>query len=126
MKRFVVAAALAMALSLGFAKTADAQIVYGYTVPNAAAVVMSGGTVLVPGGYKTFNRYYSPFTGVMTNQVYGQNFLGQAYGRTYGYRPTDRDELPERFYQPNYWVNPYGGYNYNMSTLGMVRLSGGC
>jgi hypothetical protein len=113
MKRFVVAAAFAIALSLGYSNTADAQIVYGYTVPNAGGIA-SGGTILVPGGYKAFNSYYSPFTGTMTNQVYSQNFMGQAYGRTYGYSPLTGTSYQSGFYQPNYWVNPYGGYNYSM------------
>lgn len=112
MKRFIAIAALAVVLGLGTSSPASAQIVYGYTVPNAGGVA-SGGTVLVPGGYRTFNNYYSPFTGARTSQVYGQNFLGQAYGRSYGYNPFTGLSYNSGFYQPNYWFNPYGGYNYN-------------
>jgi hypothetical protein len=112
MKRFVVAAALAVALGLGYSGKADAQIVYGYTVPNAGGVV-SGGTVLVPGGYQTFNNYYSPFTGVVTRQVYGQDVFGQSFGRSSGYNSFTGMGYRSGFYQPNAFVNPFGGYNYN-------------
>jgi hypothetical protein len=118
MKRFVVAAALAVAFGLGTSGKADAQIVYTYNRPVGGGVV-SGGTVFVPGGYKTFQNYYSPFTGVMTNQVYGQNFLGQAYGRNYGYNPWTGLNYQSGFYQPNYWFNPAGGFSY-----GVVRRWG--
>jgi hypothetical protein len=107
MKRFVAAAALAAVLSFGFSGTASAQIVYGYSVPRAGGVVQ-GGTVLGPGGYRTFNSYYSPFTGAMTGQVYGQNYLGQAYGQTYGYNPWNGLNYQGGFYQPNYWMNSGG------------------
>lgn len=118
MKQFVVAATLAVALGFGFAGTADAQIVYGYSLPRGGGIV-SGGTVLAPGGYKTFNNYYSPFTGVMTGQSYYTNVFGQAYGRSYGYNPWSGIGYNSGFYQPNYYVNPYGVYNY-----GFVRRWG--
>ena len=89
---------------------------YGYTVPNAGGIA-SGGTVLVPGGYKTFNSYYSPFTGTMTNQVYGQN-LGQ-HGRTYGYSPLTGKSYRARPISLT-TGQPHGGYNYSM-----VRRWGG-
>jgi hypothetical protein len=111
MKRFIAAAALAVAIGLGSADKASAQIVYGYTVPNAGGVVQ-GGTVLVPGGYKTFQSYYSPFTGVMQNQVYGTNVYGQSFGRSSGYNPWTGWGYNSGFYQPNYYVWPNGGYNW--------------
>jgi hypothetical protein len=112
MKRFVVAAAVAVALGLGTASKADAQIVYSYNVPNAGGVV-TGGTVLTPGGYKTFSNYYSPFTGVVQRQVYGSNIFGQSFGRSYGYNPWTGIRYGSGFYQPNYYAYPFGGYNYN-------------
>src|SRR5262245_60635368 len=111
MKRFIVAAALAVAIGFGTSVKADAQIVYGYNRPVGTGVV-SGGTTFVPGGFQRFQNYYSPFTGVMTNQTYGQNFLGQAYGSSYGYNPWTGMSYQSGFYQPNYWFNPYGGYSY--------------
>ena len=111
MKRFVTAAALSVVLGLGFAGDANAQIVYGYSVPRGGGIV-SGGTYLAPGAYQGYNSYYSPWTGVMTSQTYGQNFLGQAYGRTYSYNPWTGLSYQGGFYQPNYWFNPTGGYSW--------------
>ena len=111
MKRFIVAAALAVALGFGNSSKADAQIVYGYSRPVGSGIA-STGTVMVPGGYQTYNSFYSPFTGAMANQVYSQNFLGQVYGRTYGYNPYTGLSYNSGFYRPNAWFNPYGGYNY--------------
>jgi hypothetical protein len=118
MKRFVLASALAVALGFGFAGTADAQIVYGYTMPNAGGIA-SGRTVIVPGGYRTTNAYYSPFTGVMAGQTYYTDVWGRSFGRTYGYNPWTGIGYNTGYYQPNYYLNPYGGYNY-----GFVRRWG--
>ena len=112
MKRFVIAAALAVSLSFAFAETANAQIVYGYSVPRGGGV-MSGGTYLSPGLQQSYNTFYSPWTGAMTSQVYGRNFLGQAYGRTYAYDPWTGLNYNSGYYAPNYWVNPYGGYSWS-------------
>ena len=102
MKRFVVVAALAAALGLGTSGQADAQIVYNsYTVPNASGVV-TGGTVLMPGGYRTFNNYYSPFTGVMAGQSYSTNVFGQAAVRNYGYHAFTGMGYRNGLVQPNY------------------------
>jgi hypothetical protein len=112
MKRFVTAAALAVVLSFAFAETANAQIVYGYSAPRGAGIV-SGGTYLSPGLQQGYNSYYSPYSGMMMSQVYGRNFLGQAYGQTYAYNPWTGLNYNSGFYQPNYWVNPYGGYSWS-------------
>ena len=112
MKRFLGEAAVAMVLSFGFASTANAQIVYGYSVPRGTGVI-SGGTYLSPGLTQSFNSFYSPFTGRMMNQTYSQNFMGQAYGTTSGYNPWTGMSYQSGFYQPNYWFNPYGGYSYS-------------
>jgi hypothetical protein len=111
MKRFIIAGILAIALSWGVSSTAVAQIVYGYTVPNAGGVV-TGGTVLAPGGYRTFNNYFSPYTGVMSGQFYSTNVFGQAYGNSYGYNPWTGFSYRTGFYQPNFYIAPFGGYNY--------------
>src|SRR5262245_10949975 len=100
MRRFIAAAALAVAISVGYSNTANAQIVYGYSVPRGGGLAQ-GGTYLAPGVYNTFNNYYSPFTGVMTGQTYSQNFMGQAYGRTYAYNPWTGMSYQGGFYQPN-------------------------
>jgi hypothetical protein len=112
MKRFLTAAAVAVVLSFASATSANAQIVYGYSVPRGGGV-MSGGTYLSPAMQQSYSTHYSPFTGVMTTQVYGQNFLGQAYGRTYAYNPWTGLNYNSGYYMPNYWMNPYGGYSWS-------------
>jgi hypothetical protein len=111
MKRFVVAAVLAVALGFGFAGTAGAQIVYGYTLPTAGGY-MSSGQVFAPGAYKTYNTFYSPLTGAMMGQSYTTNMWGQSLTRNYGYNPWMGTSYRSGFYQPNYVMNPYMGYNY--------------
>ena len=110
MTRFLIAAVAAVALGLVSADKADAQIVYGYNVPRGGGVV-SGATVLAPGGYQTYNSYFSPFTGVMYNQTYYTDVFGQRYGRAYGYNPWTGLSYQQGFYQPNYYAFPYGGYS---------------
>jgi len=101
MKRFVLAASLAIAFGLWSSGKADAQIVYNtYNVPNAGGIV-SGGTIMTPGAYKTVNNYYSPFTGVTQRQVYYTDMFGQSYGRSSGYNPWTGMGYRTGFYQPN-------------------------
>ena len=38
-------------------------------------------------GYAGVTNYRAAWTGAVTSQVYGRNFLGQAYGQTYAYNP---------------------------------------
>jgi len=111
MKRFVIAAALAAVIGLGSASTASAQLVYGYSVPNAGGIV-NGTTVVTPGAYQTYNSYYSPFTGVMQRQTYYTDVLGNSYGRSSAYNPYLNLGYRSGFYQPSPYINPYGGYNY--------------
>lgn len=106
MKRFVIAAAVAVAIGFGTAGTADAQIVYGYNRPVGGGVA-TGATVMSPGVYQTYNSYYNPYSGVMQRQVYGSNWLGQTYGRSYSYNPWTGMSTNYGFYQPNYFATPY-------------------
>jgi len=109
-KRFVVAAAAALTLGFASAGKADAQIVYGYSVPGNGGIY-SNRTVLGVGATQTYNSFYSPWTGVMQNQMYGSNWLGQSYGRAYGYNPWNGLNYNYGFYQPNFYM-PYGGYSW--------------
>lgn len=111
MKRFVVATIVAVALGFGFASTADAQIVYGYSRPVGSGVVV-GGQSFAPGGYQAFNSYFSPYTGVIMGQTYSSNFLGQSMMRSYGFNPWNGIGFNNGFYRPNFYMAPYGGYNY--------------
>ena len=111
MKRFIAAAAVAVALALGSADTASAQIVYGYNVPTGGGF-SRGGAAFAPGSYQTYNSYYSPFTGVVQSQAYGTNVFGQTYGRSAVYNPWTGLGYNTGFYQPNRYLWPYGGYNW--------------
>jgi len=112
MKRFLVAAAVA--LGLGFASTGDAkaQIVYGYSVPQGNGIVTNR-AMITPGSYQTSSSFYSPWTGTMLRQSYGTNVFGQAYMRNSAYNAFSGMGYRTGFYQPNYYAFPNGGYNYN-------------
>lgn len=110
MKRFVIAAAVTITLGFGTAGKADAQIVYGYSVPGGGGIY-NNRTVVSPGGYQTYNNFYSPWTGVIQNQTYGSNVFGQSYGRSFGYNPWNGAGYNTGFFQPNYYM-PFGGFNY--------------
>lgn len=111
MRRLLGTWILAIVLLTGSAGTAPAQIVYGYTVPNAGGIVQ-GANYFYPGGYRGFATYYSPWTGAASSAVYDQNFLGQIYGRSFAYHPWTGTAVITGYYVPNYWVAPFAGYNY--------------
>jgi len=113
MKRFVLAAAVA--LSLGFASAGDAkaQIVYGYTAPSGTGYVTNRAMVM-PGAYTMSSNFYSPWTGMMYRQAYTANILGQAYMRNNAFNPWTGMGFRTGFYQPNFYAFPYGGYSYGM------------
>jgi len=110
MKRFILAAALAVGLGLGFAGTADAQYVYRYNAitPNGGVVTNSG----VYNGFATqqYNSYYSPYGGYRQQYLYG-NALGANYGYSNGFNAWNGMGYNRGFYQPSPIV-PFGGYNY--------------
>jgi hypothetical protein len=109
MKRFVIAAALAVVLGLGASGKASAQIVYGYSAPVPGGIATTG-TVITPGGYQTFDRFTSPFG--VTGDVYGTNIFGQSFGRSYWFNPWSNLGYRTGFYQPNYFIWPNGGFTY--------------
>lgn len=137
MKRFLLAAALAVTFGMATSSKAHAQIVYGYSAPVYGGVQSTGtvitpyggntftnyyspftgnigqtaGTVVTPFGARTFSNYYSPFTGVI-GQSYSTNIFGAANTRFYGYNPYTGMRYGTGFYQPNTYVAPFGGYNY--------------
>jgi len=111
MTRFLGVAAVALALSFVSAGKADAQIVYGYSVPGGGGI-MSGRSVVAPGAYQTYNSYYSPFTGVVQKQAYYTDVFGQSYGRSFGYNPWTGTGYNYGYYQPNYLFAPGLGYSY--------------
>lgn len=111
MKRFLIAAAFAVALGLGTSSKAHAQIVYGYSVPTIGGVETAG-TVVSPLGTKTFTNFYNPFTGASVGQSYTTNIFGAANTRVYGYNPWNGLRYGSGFYQPNAVTMPFNGVNY--------------
>jgi len=111
MKRFFAAATLAAVLGLGTASTADAQYINQYRsiTPNGGLVI---GNNYSNGFAAQSNRtYYSPYGGVRQQAFYGDAF-GNRAGQQTGFSPY-YGNYNRGFYQPNPYVNPFGGYNYN-------------
>jgi opacity protein-like surface antigen len=94
MKRFIIAAAIAVALGLGSAATASAQYVipYGGYTPNGG--IVTGSSIYDLGGYQSYNTYYSPY-GTVRQQAFLTNGYS-SFGVAQGY-------------------NPYTGFGYNRS-----------
>jgi len=115
MKRFVIAAAAAVALGLGSSSRADAQIVYGYSsgyVPQAGGVVTSA-TYGWPGlSAQNTTTYYSPFFGLYQRQTNYMDVLGNNYSRMNTYNQYLNLGYRTGYYQPSPMYNPYGLYNY--------------
>ncbi|MBA4065565.1 MAG: hypothetical protein C0501_17995 [Isosphaera sp.] len=111
MRKFVVAAVAAVAVGLGTAGTADAQLVYGYTGPAGNGFV-NNRALVTPGTFQTYNSFASPFYGTFQKQATYSDIFGNAAGRAYGFNPYTGQSYSYGFYRPNPFFNPYGGYNY--------------
>jgi len=114
MKRFVIAAALAAVLGLGFADTAQAQYVRGYTTITPSGGIATGGMAVGPGAYQTYNNYYAP-NGNVYRKAYYTDVLGNSYGQSYGYNFFNGTSFNRGFVQPSPLLYPFAGpaYNYN-------------
>ena len=111
MKRFAITAALAVALGLGFAGTADAQYVQRYTTITPGGGLYTTNQVYSPfGAYQTQNTYVAPNGAVRRSAYYGDVF-GNTAGQAYGFNPNTGGMYNRGFYT-NPYVYPYGGYNY--------------
>jgi hypothetical protein len=116
MKRFLLAAVIAVALGHVSADKADAQIVYGYTGPTYGGVTTSR-TVIGPTWGQTYGGYYSPYTGFRTGQAYATSVYGPTYARAYGYNPWTGTGYNDGYYYPSP-VSPFGGYTYRTYVYG--------
>jgi len=116
MNRFVIAAALAVALGLGLSTRVDAQIVYAYSVPTVNGVETTG-TTITPWGTQTSTSFFNPFTGASVGQTYTTNGLGMGYSQTYGYNPFVGSRYGTSFYNP--LTGTSGGQTYTTNVLGM-------
>lgn len=113
MKRFAIATVLAVVVGLAAAGTADAQYVIQYNriTPNGGVVTTN--QVYNLGTYQSYNTYVSPFGGVQRQSAYYTDIYGNSFGRAAGYNNWNGNFYNRGFYQPNPYINPFGGYNYN-------------
>jgi hypothetical protein len=112
MKRFIVAAALAVAIGFGTAATADAQYVIQYNRVTPNGGVATTNQVYNLGTYQTYNTYVSPFGNVRQSAYYADVF-GNRAGAANGFNNWTGYGYNRGFYNPGPFMNPYGGYNYN-------------
>ncbi len=105
MKRLTLAPALALVLGLGSAGRADAQIIYGYTAPAPGGIVQRG-AVVVPGGVKTYQNYFSPFTGTVQQQFQYSDVFGRSFGQTTGFNTITGTGFTTGFVNPGFFPGP--------------------
>lgn len=113
MTRFAIATVLAAVLGLATASTADAQYIiqYGRVTPNGGVVTTS--QLYNLGTYQSYNTYTSPFGVVQGRSAYYTDIYGNSFGRAAGYNNWNGNFYNRGFYQPNPYINPFGGYSYN-------------
>jgi hypothetical protein len=111
-KRFIIAAGVAVALGLGTAGTASAQYIIEYKrlTPNGGVVTTD--SIYNFGSYQTSNTYVSPF-GTVRQQAYGVNAFGNTFGAARGFNPWTGAAYNRGFYNPGPFVYPGLGYSYN-------------
>jgi hypothetical protein len=73
-KKFIIAASVAMLLGLGSSSKAQAQLVYGYSIPTMGGMETSGMT-LTSYGPQSYKDFYSPLTGYMSQTSGSMNTL---------------------------------------------------
>jgi hypothetical protein len=113
MKRFVLAAALAVALGLGGTGTARAQYVIQYSGVTPYGGVANTGSIYNLGTYQTYNNSVSPF-GTLRQQSYYTDVYGNSVGAARAYNPYTGFGYNRGFYSPSPFLYPYGGgYSYN-------------
>jgi hypothetical protein len=114
MKRYLVAAAVAVAVGLGTAEHAQAQI--SYTLPAYGGVLQSGND-LTPYGRDSFTNFYSPLTGYIGsstqtfNTLYGRETYSSMYTPYTGLATQSRGIASTPFGPLNYstYYSPYTG-----------------
>ena len=113
MKRFTIAAVLAVGLGLGLAGTADAQYIYRYNTITPNGGMTSTTQLYNLGTLQSYNTYVSPF-GTVRQSGYYNDIYGNSLGRATGYNLYNGATYNRGFYTPSPFLNPYGGgYNYN-------------
>lgn len=113
MRRFVIVAALAAVLALGFADRAGAQVVYGY---NSYGYNPYNGnmrynrTLVTPYSAQQSRGYYNPYSGYGGQQYRYTDAGGTQFGGGYGTTPYG-GTYQYGYVQPGYGYGYYGpGY----------------
>ncbi len=124
MKRYIVAAAVAAALGLGDASRADAQIVYGHSVPNGSGM-MTGSSFFVPGGFNNRNMFSPSLRDVTIEPTFG-TFGANRFNEFNRFSQFDRMGFRNNFFQlkafqPSFFGTPSGGFNGNNFFMGRGR-----
>jgi hypothetical protein len=118
MKKFIAISAFAIVLGLGTSNTAHAQLVYGYTIP-ADGGVESVGTRWSTFGPQSYNNFYSPITGYMSetsgtvNTLWSRGSYTSIYSPFTGYMTESRGTVQTPFGLASY-------LNYNSPFTGPV------
>src|SRR5262245_36794762 len=140
MKRFIVAAAIAAVLGLGYSTQADAQIVFGHSVPNGSGMLASP-TFVAPSGFNNLSLVSTP-RGVMIEPTFGTPIGVNRFNEIRRLDEIRRNEIrrldeirrfevsngmsfnnnffrPNPFFHPNTFMNPnmfgntFGGFTPN-------------
>jgi len=113
MKRFVLAAVLALAGAVGFTDKASAQYVYGYNTvnPYTGSYITNRGLV-TPFGTQATYGYYNPWSGAAGQRYMYQNPWGTSVYRSYGGNPYLGTGYSSGYYNPGFGVSPYYGSYY--------------
>jgi hypothetical protein len=125
MKRFAIAAALAVALGFGAASTARAQYIIPYGGPYAAVTpnggIVTGNSIYNLGGYQSYNTYVSPFGTVRQQSFYSNGY--SSIGFAQGFNPYTGFGYTRSYYSPApglYVVPPTLTPGYRIPTVGTV------
>jgi len=114
MKRFVLAAALAIAAAVVSADQAHAQYVYGYNTVNPYnGTVITQRGVYTPFGAQATYGYYNPYTGASGQRYMYQNPWGTTVYRSAGGNPYFGTGYNNGYYYPGFGASPYAGNYYH-------------
>jgi hypothetical protein len=123
MKKFLITVATTAILGLGTSTKAQAQIVYGYTIPTDGGVERSG-LSLTGYGPQSYTNFYSPLTGYMSqtsgsmNTLWSRGSYTSIYSPFTGYMTESRGTVNTPFGLASYlnYYSPYTG-NVGVSSL---------
>ncbi len=113
MKRFAIAAALAIVFGLSAAGTADAQYIIQYNRLTPYGGVATTRQLYNLGTFQSYNTYVSPW-GMMSQRYNYGDLYGNRFGVSNGFNAWNGFGYNRGFYRPNPFMNPYGGFSYNL------------